>query len=149
MISKATSKEMSFIYSKIAESASEGAAIFNSISIDKAYQIVLPVLNNGGYYVVYRNPENYILGWILIGENFDLLEEQWHGFIYELYVLPEYRKRGIGKLLLQHSIKNLKQQGYREVRLNVYSANTAKQIYEGLGFKYLQSVMQIKTKDID
>ncbi|WP_226037636.1 GNAT family N-acetyltransferase [Aquibacillus saliphilus] len=145
MITKPTDYEMTIIYSKIADSANEGAMMHNKVSIDKAYQIILPILNNGGYYLVYRNPDGKLAGWILIGVDFDLLTEQPHGFIYELYVLPEYRKRGISKFLLNYSIQLFKQQGYQEVRLNVFANNFAENIYKSLGFNYLQSIMSLQT----
>jgi len=57
------------------------------------------------------------------------------GFIYELFVLPDSRRRGIGKQLLKTAISHLKQKGYEEIRLSVFAGNPAIRIYEKLGFQ--------------
>ncbi|MDE5413354.1 GNAT family N-acetyltransferase [Alkalihalobacterium chitinilyticum] len=58
---------------------------------------MLSVLSSGAYYVVLRNKNGSLKGWALIGENIDYMTEKRAGFIYELYLLPEFRGAGLGK----------------------------------------------------
>jgi ribosomal-protein-alanine N-acetyltransferase len=53
-----------------------------------------------------------------------------------LAVLPRYRRKGIGKALMQRSIALLRRRGFETVYLNVREDNeTAIQLYESLGFR--------------
>ena len=76
-----------------------------------------------------------LMGWILIGTSKDQFTEKIYGFIYELFVLEEFRGNGIAKQLMETGIEHLKQGGYSEVRLSVYAGNQAIKLYEKLGFK--------------
>lgn len=141
MIERATEKDIKFIGTKAAESASEGAQ--QPLSAEKANSMFDSIVNKGGYYLVYRNADRSIAGWILLGENTDYFSDNKFGFIYDIYVLPEYRGRGISTMFIQEGISTLKTSGYEEVRLNVFATNYAKEIYKKLGFKDLNSIMTL------
>ena len=54
--------------------------------------------------------------------------------LQKLYVLPQEQGKGVGKLLMDHVIRNIKEEGATSLLLNVNRHNTAKQVYEHLGF---------------
>ena len=58
-------------------------------------------------------------------------------YIMQLYVLPEYQKKGIGKSLMKYLFVILKDNGYKRAVLNTLEDNSnARAFYEKLGFKY-------------
>lgn len=66
-----------------------------------------------------------------------------YAIITDLYVLPEYRGRGIGRKLLEECISRLKAKGYSRVRLSVWVENSrAIKLYDSLGFKPRVIVME-------
>ncbi|MET0787009.1 MAG: GNAT family N-acetyltransferase [Paenisporosarcina sp.] len=142
MIEKATDQDKEFIFSEVTNSIREGTQ--QLLKEEKAFTLFEGILNKGGFYLVYRNADRSIAGWILLGENTDYFSEMKHGFIYDVYVLPQYRGKGISKVILREGISTLKEQGFNEVRLNVYSTNHAKEIYKKLGFQDLNTIMAIK-----
>ncbi|MES9685222.1 GNAT family N-acetyltransferase [Bacillus sp. AFS001701] len=101
---------------------------------EKIKQLIEPLLQKGSYYLI-ASEADILLGWILIGTSKDQLTEKKYGFIYELFVLDEYRGNGISKRLIESGIEHLKQDGYSEVRLSVYAGNQAIKLYEIMGFK--------------
>ena len=60
------------------------------------------------------------MGWILLGKSKYEFTEKVNGFIYELFVLENFRGQGISKRLLKTGIDQLKQDGYSEVRLSAF-----------------------------
>ncbi|WP_163537427.1 GNAT family N-acetyltransferase [Gracilibacillus sp. YIM 98692] len=144
MITMASNSEIQYILSNAKDVANEGAVLDNVISQEQAVEIALAVLDQGGYYLVYRTSHQMLAGWILIGETMDFLTGKTHAFLYELYVLPEYRNLGIAKQLMHAAMRNCKRRGYEEVRLNVFANNFAKDLYERIGFEDLQTVMYKK-----
>ncbi len=144
MIDYATDREVRFILTKAKDSANEGALQQNVISQEQALHMVGLILEQGAYYLVYRNADQSIAGWILIGENIDPIINQPHAYIFELYVLPPYRNYGIAKHLLQAAITVGKQHGYNEIRLNVFANNYAKKIYQQIGFQDITTTMAKK-----
>ena len=57
------------------------------------------------------------------------------GFIYHSAVLPEYRKQGIGRMLVDKALEALKEQGISKVGLLAFSANElGNQFWESMGF---------------
>ncbi|WP_058308595.1 GNAT family N-acetyltransferase [Gracilibacillus massiliensis] len=144
MIDVATDRDLRFILARAKDSANEGVLQKNVISQAQALQMVRMILEEGAHYLVYRNSDQSIAGWILIGENIDLINNQPHAYIFELYVLPPYRNYGIAKHLLQAAIDANKQRGYNEIRLNVFANNLAKKIYKQIGFQDVHTTMTKK-----
>jgi len=54
--------------------------------------------------------------------------------LQKIYVLPSEQGRGLGKLLIKHIIESIKKEGATSLLLNVNRYNTAKHVYEHLGF---------------
>jgi ribosomal-protein-alanine acetyltransferase len=73
-------------------------------------------------------PLGYALGWWVIDE----LE------LLAVGVLPEARRQGLGRRLLEHVIEAVRASGGRRVLLEVARSNTAaRRLYEGAGFRLL------------
>lgn len=73
--------------------------------------------------------ENKFVGAILAGH------DGRRGFIYHSAVLPEYRKQGIGKTLVEKALDELKEQGISKVGLLAFSANeSGNQFWKRMGF---------------
>jgi ribosomal protein S18 acetylase RimI-like enzyme len=53
---------------------------------------------------------------------------------FAISLLPEYRKKGIGTLLMEKMICCLKEKGYHQASLSVDKANYAAKMYKKLGF---------------
>lgn len=111
-------------------------------TIEKAKQLVESLLKKGSYYLICTE-NNVLTGWILIGGSKDQFTDKAIGFIYELFVIEEYRGKGISKQLINTGVDQLKQEGFSEVRLSVFDGNQAIKIYESLGFKNRTITMNI------
>ena len=58
------------------------------------------------------------------------------GYMSNLYIDKNYRKKGIGKKLLFHTLKWLKKQGVKHVSLEIHKKNSAAQnLSRKIGFK--------------
>lgn len=141
MIQRATEEETKQIlrYSlAVMKEATAGHVEPNSLLIE---QLMLPILNDGGYYLVQKENGN-IVGWTGVGRQFDPYKQRFVGVIIELYVLPSYRKRGIAEKLMLEAMIQLKQAGFQHVQLNVFAGNRAKRLYEKLGFQDVATMME-------
>lgn len=75
------------------------------------------------------------LGYLLLGESGWLTPEP-HGFIYDVWVAPEHRGKGIGKGLVSWAADWAKTKGYHRIKLEVADSNVrARHVYEELGFR--------------
>ncbi|PHD62762.1 GNAT family N-acetyltransferase [Bacillus wiedmannii] len=142
MIEKANREETNEILQYAAQSLFEGTRGNCQLSIEKAIEITRSIVEKGAYYLVVKEESN-VMGWILIGENTDYFSYEKLGFIYELYVFPEYRGKGLSRKLMWAGIKEL-QKNYSEIRLNVFAGNFAKEMYEEFGFVERQVIMTLK-----
>lgn len=143
MILKANEKDKQFIIKHSTKSFSEGTGNSFPIPEEKANHLLNSILDRGGYHLVFKESDE-VKGWILLGSNKDYFTDETHGFIYDVYVFQEYRGNGISKNLMEAGIDELKAAGYSTVRLNVYSSNHAKKIYEKMGFTDLHTIMEYK-----
>lgn len=94
----------------------------------RSTELVASSIENG-FFQIAVNKSSDILGWL---ENYKIWKSWW--VISNLYVLPEYRGRGVGrKLLTNQSVKGLKNK-------KIFIATTNKKLYsslEKLGFNQI------------
>ena len=60
-----------------------------------------------------------------------------HGYcsILQLYVLPEFQNKGLGKKLLSHTLREMRRKGYKNALLWTQAQNdAARRFYERIGF---------------
>ncbi|MGN7402111.1 GNAT family N-acetyltransferase [Cytobacillus praedii] len=100
---------------------------------EKVKQLIEPLLEKGSSYII-ATENNTLMGWILIGTSKDQFTDKKYGFIYELYVLEEFRGNGISAKLMNKGIDQLQKEGHSEVRLSAFAGNHAIKLYEKLGF---------------
>ncbi|MCM3239353.1 GNAT family N-acetyltransferase [Heyndrickxia oleronia] len=109
---------------------------------EKIEQLIEPLLKKGNYYLIAIENDT-LMGWILIGTSKDQFTDKIYGFIYELFVLEEFRGKGISKMLMRTGIDYLKQDGYSEVRLSAFAGNQAIKLYEKFGFNIRTITMSL------
>ena len=60
-------------------------------------------------------------------------------FLMDIFVRPEYRRKGIARKALRLAEKLLAERGYDTIRLHVEDSNSAaKNLYAGLGYGFIQ-----------
>ena len=109
---------------------------------EKINQLVQPLLKTGSYYLI-AIEDDKLMGWILLGASKDQFTDKMIGFIYELYVIEEFRGKGISKQLIRTAINHLRQAGHSEIRLNAYVKNQAIKLYEQMGFSIRTVTMSL------
>ncbi|WP_066401206.1 GNAT family N-acetyltransferase [Neobacillus mesonae] len=109
---------------------------------EKIDQLVKPLLSKGSHYLIAVEGDK-IMGWILLGESKDQFTDKFNGFIYELFVMKEFRGNGISKQLMKAAIEHLKQYGHTEVRLSAFAGNKAIKLYEEMGFNVRTVTMSL------
>lgn len=57
----------------------------------------------------------------------------------KIYILPTQQGKGTGKFMLNHIIANIKEQGAKALHLQVNRHNKAKNFYEKLGFRVIET----------
>ena len=105
---------------------SEGIGLSSSDDIDDLERYVQ--YNQDYSFLALFNGE--VIGTILAGHDYR------RAYIYHFVVDENYRKQGIGKLLLEKSLTKLKAKGIRKCHIAIYKDNMqAKHIWERVGFK--------------
>ncbi len=100
---------------------------------EKIKHLIEPLLEKGSYYLIATENEQ-LMGWILVGAVKDQFTDKMNGFIYELFVLKEFRGNGFSKQLMKTALEHLRQDGHSEVRLSAFAGNPAIKLYEKMGF---------------
>lgn len=85
------------------------------------------------YYVL--TIKNKIIGWIYF-----TLDSEYENTaeIHALYILKEYQNKGYGKLLYNHAIKIIMNNGLTKLIIGCLDGNPANEFYKHLGGKYLK-----------
>ncbi len=80
--------------------------------------------------------EGRFLGYLLLGEGGGFLTAEPHGFVFDVWVAPEHRGKGIGKHLMDWATNWAKSKGFTKLKLEVAESNPgARHVYESLGFE--------------
>ena len=91
--------------------------------------------NNESIIYLAINQERKGLGFVQLYETFGSLDLGKIIILYDLYVLIDYRKKGIGKKLMIHSHKYAQSIGAKRLQLSTAIDNFAGQsLYESLGY---------------
>ncbi len=80
-----------------------------------------------------------------LGTAIDQMQGDRHTYVFLLYVVPAHRRRGIGTALMHQAEGWAKQQGDRQIGLQVFQSNQpALELYNKLGYSP-QSVWMVKS----
>ncbi|OSX86893.1 hypothetical protein BTJ45_06015 [Bacillus mycoides] len=145
MIKKASKNDLNEILTKSDNALYEGTAKTFKPTRERVKEIVQIALEQGAYYLVSKDDDN-LKGWILIGSGKDYFSQESVGFIYELYILPEYRGQKLSKKLMKAGIDELSLKGHKEIRLNAHVKNFARELYKEFGFVDRQISMSLTCK---
>lgn len=93
------------------------------------------IKNNGIFFVCEANKKviGYIFGyikWLYPAYTIERI-----GYIAEIFVLEEYRNRGVGKRLVKEILRWFKSKNIRYVELDCYISNIATKFWSKLGFR--------------
>ena len=84
----------------------------------------------------------YTFGWIEKTESFTFKKR---GYICDIFILKEYRGKGIGSKLVKKLLKWFKSKGIRYVEVEVYSENKRSfKLWKYLGFREIMRRLRLK-----
>jgi ribosomal protein S18 acetylase RimI-like enzyme len=82
------------------------------------------------------------LGYVWVGEGSNPMTGMKHGYIYDIFVTEEHRRKGVGMKLMEQAEDYCRETGYHEMLLMVAINNqSAEQLYSKQGFKADQMYM--------
>ena len=90
------------------------------------------------------SPLSQPLACLWLGNAIDQVQGDRHAHIFLLYVMPEYRRQGIGSALMRHAEDWARARGDRQLGLQVfYNNQAALSLYHKLGYQ-TQSLWMVK-----
>ncbi|MED4017681.1 GNAT family N-acetyltransferase [Sutcliffiella cohnii] len=140
---EATEAEIEEIYELAGENRKEAT---NYDSEDNKQKMIEAYEHSAKYnaYFLCLMDDDTLLGWIQIDKAIEYLTGEEIGWINDLYVKVPYRGNGYSKLLIEEALKEFRNLGYSDVRLNVYAHNEkAMALYEKMGFRDVSKFMKI------
>ena len=91
---------------------------------------------------VAESADGTFLGYLLVGPGGGYLTQETHGFIYDVWVAPMHRRRGIGTSLVRWAADWARSKGYAKIKLEVAETNpAARRVYEAAGFRLERAYM--------
>lgn len=90
-----------------------------------------------GDHCLVAEAEGHVVGavWTRIMNDYGHVDDETPSFAISL--LPEYRNKGIGTVLMRQMLSLLKEHGYRQASLAVQKANYAVRMYQEVGFEII------------
>tara|TARA_B100000427_G_scaffold55376_1_gene42990 strand:- start:2237 stop:2695 length:459 start_codon:yes stop_codon:yes gene_type:complete len=93
-------------------------------------------LTNKESTIFFVEEDNVCIGIVQLYVTFDSLELSKKIILYDLFVRPEYRKKGIGAMLMDASKDFAENNGISGIELSTAISNgTAQRLYESLGYE--------------
>lgn len=82
-----------------------------------------------------ETPDGELLGYLILGQS-GFLTPETYGFVYDIWVVPAHRGKGVGKFLVEWASEWARRKGHRKLKLEVSETNVrARHVYESLGFR--------------
>jgi GNAT superfamily N-acetyltransferase len=78
------------------------------------------------------------VGFVLMFRNYSTWEGRFGLYVEDLYVTPDARRYGVGRLLLTAVARHAVEQGCRRVDLSVLDWNPARSFYDRIGFRQME-----------
>jgi len=83
-----------------------------------------------------ESPAGEFLGYVILGPGGGFLTPETQGFIWDVWVAPAHRRKGVGRFLIGWAIDWARRRGYRKIKLEVSESNViARRLYEAMGFR--------------
>ncbi len=141
-IRRATQEEANRIIQLSGKVMKESSMGYAENSVQNAYNLFMPILQNGGYFLI--DIENRrVRGWILLASEWNTVKGQVMGNLLSAYVYPEFRRSGVARELAVAAINEFKAMGIKTIQLNVFNGNPSRILCESLGFKPVSTVMEL------
>lgn len=122
----------------------------SSIKYEGAYYYDIPDLISSpdSHLLVAENNNDIVAtGYVQIRQSKPSLKHETHGYLGFMYVIPEFRGRGINKIILDKLINWAKVKGITDFYLDVYSENqSAIRAYQKAGFSSSMLEMKMSTE---
>ncbi len=82
-------------------------------------------------------------GFVMVGRSASVFTDQEQAFVYDIAVAPEFRRRGIGRVLMEQAEAHARDHGMAFITLMVDSHNeAARALYTKLGFQESKLLMR-------
>ena len=141
-IRRATQEEANHLIQLSGKVMKESSMGYAENSVQNAYNLFMPVIQNGGYFLIDLE-QRRLRGWILLVTDLNTVKGQVMGSLLSVYVFPKYRKFGVARELAVVAINELKAMGVKTIQLNVFNGNPSRILCESLGFKPISTVMEL------
>lgn len=83
-----------------------------------------------------EDDEGTFLGYLILGELKPFFSPTPVAFVYDIWVAPEHRRKGVASFLLGEADRWARERGYGKIKLEVAHANlTARRLYEESGYR--------------
>ncbi|WP_421385343.1 GNAT family N-acetyltransferase [Bacillus salacetis] len=111
----------------------------NNLSYEQREKLWINIIPKGGVYVA-ENSEGEIVGFSSGGKERSGEYSGFDGELYAIYILKEYQGQGIGKLLINPIIDEIKAMGFNSMLVFVIEDNSSRHFYEALGGEKIDTV---------
>ncbi|KIY21444.1 MULTISPECIES: GNAT family N-acetyltransferase [Mesobacillus] len=141
-IRRATQEEANHLIQLSGKVMKESSMGYAENSVQNAYNLFMPVIQNGGYFLI-DIEQGRLRGWILLVTNFNTVKGQVMGNLVSVFVFPKYRKSGIARKLAIAAINEFRALGITTIQLNVFNGNPSRILCENLGFEPVSTMMEL------
>jgi L-amino acid N-acyltransferase YncA len=141
-IRRATQTEAMHIIQLSGKVMKESSMGYAENSAKNAYNLFMPVLQKGGYFLI-DVENNRLRGWIMLATDYNTVKNQVMGALVSVYVFQKYRKSGVARDLTVAAINQFKMMGFKTIQLNVFQGNPSRILCENLGFQPVSTVMEL------
>ncbi|MGD6802700.1 GNAT family N-acetyltransferase [Rossellomorea aquimaris] len=98
------------------------------------------IISNGGIVFVAENSPGEIVGFSSCGPQRDNKYSQYRGELYAIYILKEYQRSGLGKLLVMPIIDEFLEKEIFAITVIVLKDNYSRLFYEALGAEKIGTI---------